>query len=223
MNDPRYNQLVLKLMLADMPAWACSLYIHMIVELLYLSQDDGNAVVSIEDLAERFKVSRRTIERALKVMCHSQHRWVSKKSGKRGYRANTYAVNVGMLPVDRAVIRRIISLEATNLAFHYHGLVKAMPKTLSKTNPASGRMVSVRIAADWQQRWERNAQRWLDEGYTYDQIKAVIDRAFATMGDTAKHGMQTLRGPFTRLLAESERISAPDPVRQLAALEAPPQ
>jgi hypothetical protein len=137
MNNPTYAQLTLKLTLADMPPWASSLYIHMVIELLYLSNDYGDAYVSNEDLAKRFNVSVATIKRAFKQMCDPHHRWVSKKSGKRGYKPNTYTVNVGMLPVDRATKRSIISLDATNLAHYYHGFVKAMPKTLSKTNPES--------------------------------------------------------------------------------------
>ena len=200
MNTPEYNNLVLKLMRSDLPQWANSMYLHIVIELLYLSDDNGNSRVRHEDLARRLNVSIDTIERAFKQLCHSQHRWVSKTSGKRTYNVNTYAVNVGLLPVSRSVTRTIISLEAINLAFYYHVFVKAMPQTLSKTNPASGRMVSVRIARDWQQRWERNAQEFLNEGHTDEQIRFVIGRAFSVMPDTAKHGMQTLRGPFKSLL-----------------------
>jgi len=210
MNDPNRAQLILRLVLADLPKWASPLYIHIVIELLHRSSDFGDAYVSNEDLAKRFNVSVATIKRAFKEMCDPRRRWVSKKSGKRGYKPNTYSVNVPMLPVDRATKLSIISLDATNLAGYYHVFVKNMPKTLSKTNPASGRMVSVRVAKDWQQRWERNAQKFLDEGYTYAQIEAVIGKAFSVMPDTAKHGMQCLREPFKRLLraAESQITSA---------------
>ena len=79
MNNPTYAQLTLKLTLADMPPWASSLYIHMVIELLYLSNDYGDAYVSNEDLAKRFNVSVATIKRAFKQMCDPHHRWVSKK------------------------------------------------------------------------------------------------------------------------------------------------
>jgi hypothetical protein len=65
-------------------------------------------------------------------------------------------------------------------------------------------MVSVRVSKDWLQRWERNAQRFLDDGYSYAQIEAVIGKAFSVMPDTAKHGMQCLREPFKRLLRAVE-------------------
>ncbi len=189
------NSLILNFLASNKkPTWAIPLDVLMVVQLLFITDDDGQTRPSIEYLSSRCNVGRTACKDSINRL--RQHGWLVKHSGKQGFTSSTYAVQIDWLPIIRYTTRSIISVDAVNLAIRYHGIIKVLPKVTSKT----GRQYSVRIEKGWQNHWAYVAQEWLDEGYLPEQINAVVDLAFREIPDTAKRGMQTLKLPFEKLL-----------------------
>ena len=188
------NSLILNFLASNKkPTWAIPLDVLMVVQLLFITDDDGQTRPSIEYLSSRCNVGRTACKDSINRL--RQHGWLVKHSGKQGFTSSTYAVQIDWLPIIRYTTRSIISVDAVNLAIRYHGIIKVLPKVTSKT----GRRSRVRVKG-WQNHWAYVAQEWLDEGYLPEQINAVVDLAFREIPDTAKRGMQTLKLPFEKLL-----------------------
>ena len=180
-----------------MPAWATPLDVLIVVQLLLITDDDGQTRPSIDYLSSRCNVGRTACKESINRL--RKHGWVVKHSGKQSFRSSTYAVQIDWLPILRHTARSVISVDALNLAIRFHGIIKLLPKITSK----NGRQYSVRVEKGWQNHWAYVAQEWLDAGYTPEQINAVVDVAFRVMPDTAKRGMQTLKLPFEKLLKKA--------------------
>lgn len=179
------------------PSWTTPLDVLVVVYLLSITDDDGQTRPSIEYLSNRCNVGRTACKDSINRLRRAG--WIVKHSGKQSFTSSTYAVQIDWLPLMRHTARSVISVDAINLAIRYHGIIKLLPKITSKT----GRQYSVRIERGWQNHWAYVAQEWLDEGYTPEQINAVVDLAFRVMQDTAKRGMQTLKLPFEKLLSRA--------------------
>jgi hypothetical protein len=182
---------------AKKPEWATPLAVLLVIELLTVTDAEGQSNVGIEWLSQRTSACRRTIEHALSLL--AANGWVVKVSGKQNYRTSTYTVQVNNLPVHHDTKRGAISAAAMTAAMHYHGMVKALPKVATK----NGRMRSIRVAKNWETHWGYVAQGWLDEGYDLEHIKDAIDRAFQVKSWSYCHGLHTLKTDFVRLLKSS--------------------
>lgn len=221
MRGPNRNiSILLKFFAANKPSWLTPTMRVVVEELLLSSFNESMETwVSIRYLAEKCNVSYRTVARALKVLLHKDHRWVTKQSGKSDFDTNTYAVQISALPLEREDIRRIISVDAYYIAQRYLELCKALPKRPSKKNP--GRMYSAyRVRPNHKQRWELLAQEWLDEGLTKSQVDKLVETAFLLYPGTARHGMHALRGKFTAL-CRAAQITPGDamPTKQMKLAE----
>ena len=197
-NRAKNNVVILNFLASNKkPTWVTPLDVLIVVQLLFITDDNGQTRPSIEYLSSRCNVGRTACKDSINRL--RQHGWIVKHSGKQGFRSSTYAVQIDWLPIMRYTARSIISVDAINLAIRYHGIVKLLPKVTSKT----GRKYSERIEKGWQNHWAYVAQEWLDEGYLPEQINAVVDLAFREIPDTAKRGMQTLKLPFEKLLGRT--------------------
>ncbi len=176
------------------PDWATPLDVLIIVYLLFVTDGDGKTRPSIEYLSGRCNVGRTACKDSIKRLQH--HGWLVKRSGKQDFKSSTYSVQIDWLPITRHTARSVISVDAVNLAIRYHEIIKLMPKITSRNN----RQYSVRVEKGWQNHWAHVAQLWLDDGYSPEQINAVVDVAFRVMPDTAKRGMQALKLQFEKLL-----------------------
>jgi biotin operon repressor len=194
-NRAKTNAVILNFLASNKkPTWVTPLDVLIVVQLLFITDDNGQTRPSIEYLSSRCNVGRTACKDSINRL--RQHGWIVKHSGRQGFTSSTYAVQIDWLPIMRCTARSIISVEAINLAVRYHSIIKTLPKITSKT----GRQYSVRIEKGWQNHWAYVAQEWLDEGYLPEQINAVVDLAFSVIPDTAKRGMHTLKLPFEKLL-----------------------
>lgn len=192
------NTVILSFLSSDKkPKWVTPLDVLVVVYLLSITDDDGQTRPSIEYLSNRCNVGRTACKDSINRL--RQHGWIVKHSGKQNFTSSTYAVQIDWLPIMRHTAQSVISVDATNLAIRYHSIIKALPKIKSK----NGRQYGVRVEKGWQNHWAYVAQEWLDDGYSPEQINAVVDVAFRKMPDTAKRGMQTLKLPFEKLLIQA--------------------
>lgn len=196
--------------LSDKPAWMKPIDRAVIEELLKDS-DSKNLTTykSVRTIAEAVHASYSTTMRSLnKMRVQSKGRPFNPKgvvvceSGKSQFDSNTWAVQISSLRLERQFSRVVISVDAGKIAERYLKLLKTLPKYTSRKNPE--RMCSAyRHHPTHKQRWELLAQDWLDDGFTMEQVNAVVDAGFMLYPDTARHGMHTLRGKFSRLCEEA--------------------
>ncbi len=196
--------------LSDKPAWMKPID-RAIIEELLKDSDSKNLTTykSVQTIADAVHASYRTVGRSLnKMRVQGKGKPFNYKgvvvceSGKSQFNSNTWAVQISSLRLERQFSRAVISVDAGRIAERYLTILKALPKYTSSKNPER-KCSAYRQHPTHKQRWELLAQDWLDDGFSMEQINAVVDAGFMFYPDTARHGMHTLRGKFSKLCEEA--------------------
>jgi hypothetical protein len=127
----------------------------------------------------------------------NEHGWVKEESRKNTGQSSILYPQYHNIPVGVYTAVNICK-DANKLAGDYFEIVRALPKIQTK----NGRMRKAAYQHEgWAQHWAYVMQCWLDEGWTAEQIRTVVDYAFAHEGWNAKRGPQYLRarGRFSKL------------------------
>ena len=184
----------------EKPVWCLPVDILLTANVILLSDEVGMCKASQGKLSAMLNIDDKTMRRSLDRL--TDHSWITEESRKTTGQSNRMYPQYHNIPFG--VFKTVnVCKDANTLAGAYYEIVRALPKV--KT--ANGRMrKAVYQHQGWAQHWAYVMQCWIDDGWTPEQIRAVVDYAFTHKEwELAKRGPQYLRndGIFDKLAAKA--------------------